>query len=277
MENRSYALAAGAFVLLLGLGVVASSLWFGHDTVKTRNYVLASRYAVTGLNPEAQVRYRGVLVGKVTTIDFDPADPRTILIGVSVQDKTPITAGTYGRLELQGVTGLSYVMLEDDGHRPAPLAEGGGARIEVQPSFFDSITASGQDVVRDVDQVAKRVNLLLSDDNQRQLMATLHNLEQASGRLVVLAQALEPTVKALPALAERSTVLVDHGTAVTDGLTNETLPRVNALLDDIQHSAHSLDRLVDRLEQQPHSLIFGRDPAPPGPGEPGFQARGGAK
>lgn len=277
MENRSYALAAGAFVLLLGLGVVASSLWFGHDTVKTRNYMLASRYAVTGLNPEAQVRYRGVLVGKVTTIDFDPADPRTILIGISVQDNTPITAGTYGRLELQGVTGLSYVMLEDDGNHPGPLAAGGTTRIEVQPSFFDSITASGQDVVRDVDQVAKRVNLLLSDDNQRQLMATLHNLEQASGKLVVLAQALEPTVKALPTLAERSTVLVDHGTAVTDGLANETLPRVNALLDDIQHSAHSLDRLVDRLEQQPHSLIFGRDPAPPGPGEPGFQARGGAK
>ena len=80
MENRAYALAAGLFTLLLGIGVVAAALWFSGDTVENQEYLLVSRYPVSGLNAQAPVRYRGVTVGKVVDIRFDPLEPRTILV-----------------------------------------------------------------------------------------------------------------------------------------------------------------------------------------------------
>ena len=170
MENRAYALAAGLFTILLGIGVVATALWFSGDAVENDEYVLISRYPVSGLNPQAPVRYRGVTVGKVVDIKFDQQEARAILVRILVQAGTPLTEGTFARLGSQGVTGLSYVMLDDDGKKPAPLVSSTGAppRIEVRPSFIDSLSASGEEMIVNFNQVAKRVNVLLSDEIARE-------------------------------------------------------------------------------------------------------------
>lgn len=307
MENRAYALAAGLFTLLLGVGVIAAALWFSGEAVETQDYLLVSRYPVSGLNAQAPVRYRGVTVGKVVSIDFDPLDPRAIRVQISVRTGTPLTKGTYAQLGSQGVTGLSYVILDDDGSKPEPLtAEGDNlARIDVKQSFMDSVTASGQDMIDNFNQVAKRVNTLLSDDNQQQLASTLRNLDRASGKVVSLAGAIEPTVKALPALmndtgialkradtllanlnqrvdsferaAKSAEQLGNNGAALTEVMLTESLPRLNVLLDDLQRSSRGLERLLNEINEQPQSIVFGKSALPPGPGEPGFAAPRGTR
>src|SRR5688572_31892409 len=101
MENRAHALAAGIFTLLLAIGAVAAALWFSGEAIETDEYRLISRYPVSGLNPQALVRYRGLMVGKVVDIRFDPSEPRTILIDISVRSGTPVTQGTYAQLASQ--------------------------------------------------------------------------------------------------------------------------------------------------------------------------------
>ena len=317
MENRAYALAAGLFTLLLGIGLFATAVWFSGEAADTSSYVLVSRQPLSGLNSQAPVRYRGVTVGKVVSIDFDPLEPRTILVEITVRTGTPLSRGTYAQLGSQGVTGLSYVILDDDGSKPEPLVAAGDqlARIEVRPSFIDNVSASGQELLDSFGQVAKRVNALLSEENQRQLTRTLHNLDQASARVAALAAALEPaaqalgpTVKAfepalqaLPALAgdagtafRRADALFANlnqraesfelaarsaerlgvqGAAVAESMLGESLPRLNALLEELQRSSRGLERLLADVNEQPHSIVFGRNPPPPGPGEPGFTQR----
>ena len=307
MENKAYALAAGLFTLLLGVGVIAAALWFSGNVVETQDYLLVSRYPVSGLNPQAPVRYRGVTVGKVVSIDFDPRDPRAIQVQISVRTGTPLTKGTYAQLGSQGVTGLSYVILDDDGSKPEPLvAESDNlARIDVKPSFIDSVSASGQDMIENFNQVARRVNTLLSDENQKQLVSTLRNLDQASGKFASLAIAIEPTVKALPALASDTGIVLkradtllanlnqrvdsferaaksaeqlgNHGAALSEAMLIESLPRLNLLLEDLQRSSRGLERLLNEINEQPQSIVFGKNPIPPGPGEPGFPAQRGVR
>ena len=307
MENKAYALAAGLFTLLLGVGVIAAALWFSGNVVETQDYLLVSRYPVSGLNPQAPVRYRGVTVGKVVSIDFDPLDPRAIQVQISVRTGTPLTKGTYAQLGSQGVTGLSYVILDDDGSKPEPLvAEGDNlARIDVKPSFIDSVSVSGQDMIDNFNQVAKRVNTLLSDENQKQLVSTLRNLDQASGKVAALAVAFEPTVKALPVLANDTGIVLkradtllanlnrrvdsferaakgaeqlsNHGAALSEAMLTESLPRLNLLLEDLQRSSRGLERLLNEINEQPQSIVFGKNPIPPGPGEPGFPVQRGVR
>ena len=304
MENRAHALAAGLVTLLLGLGVVATAAWFGGDTVEMVSYQLVSNQPVSGLNAQAPVRFRGVTVGKVVSIEFNPLEPRIILVEISVRSDTPLTQGTYAQLGSQGVTGLSYVILDDDGKQPGKLVAEVGllARINVKPSFMDAVSNSGQELIENLDAVAKRLNTLLSDDNQKHLVSAVHNLDQMSGRIASLAGALEPTARALPALAadagivlKRAETLIanlnqrvesferaaksaerlgESGTALSDVMLSDTLPRLNLLTDDLQRSARGLERTLNDLNEQPHSLIFGRNPVPPGPGEAGFAAKG---
>jgi len=304
MENRAHALAAGLFTMLLGLGVIAVAAWFGGDTVETKNYLLVSHHPVSGLNEQAPVRFRGVTVGKVVGIKFSQDEPRTVLVEISVRSDTPLTPGTFAQLGSQGVTGLAYVILDDNGKSPEPLTTTDGklARIDVHPSFMDSVSNSGQEMIENFAEVARRVNTLLSDDNQKYLISAVRNLDQMSGRITTLTTTLEPTMRALPALAadagvalKRADVLMtnlnqrveaferaargaerltDSGAALSDAMLTETLPRLNQLADELQRTARGIEHTLNDIDEQPHSFIFGRNPAPPGPGEAGFGSRG---
>jgi len=92
------------------------------------------------------VRYRGLQVGRIRKIEIDPAAQRSILIHVAIKRGTPITTATFARLSYQGVTGLSYVQLDDDGKLGQPLEsrKGALARIEVRSSLLEDVSESGQ-------------------------------------------------------------------------------------------------------------------------------------
>lgn len=314
MENRAYALAVGLFTLLLGAGVVFVAMWLSGDTERREIYLLESRYPVTGLNAQAPVRFRGVEVGHVETISFNRDDPRAIAIAVSVKRDTPITRGTYAQLGSQGVTGLAYVILDDDGSKPGPLtaAESEKARIPVRQSFFDDLAGTGKDLVADANQVARRLNALLSEGNQAQLIRTLSGLEGATNRISALALKLDPAIRDVPALtgdarkvlARADEMLVNMSKltvelaqrvdtlervsrsaeqvggaaqSLSDAAVADTLPRINALIEELARNSRKLDQLLGELNEQPASLVFGRPAAAPGPGEPGFNPRGGAR
>jgi phospholipid/cholesterol/gamma-HCH transport system substrate-binding protein len=315
MENKAYALAAGLFTLLLGAGVLVAAMWFSGDTYEKEYYVLESKYAVTGLNEQASVRYRGVSIGKVTGIRFDPKNPAVVLIDIAIQSDMALTRGTFAELRYQGVTGLSYVMLDDTGKNPERLPPAdyeGTAAIPIRESLFSSLAEVGQLVLSDAREVMKRVNTLLSDENQAQIGSMLKNVEVATRQITSLAQAMQPAAKGSEALiadarrtfqradkllAEISSTnqeLASHLQAIervagsaekasgavgglADTVALETLPRINALADELARTSRSLERLASELKDQPQSLVFGRKPGAPGPGESGFEGRGKAQ
>ena len=50
-------------------------------------------------------------------------------------------------------------------------------------------------------------------------------------------------------------------------LGEETMPRMNALIDDVSKETRTLGRVVNTLGDNPQSLVFGAPPGRPGPGE----------
>ena len=65
MENKSHAWAAGIFVLGVTALLIALAVWLTRDAGSSHSYELTSRDTVTGLQPQAAVRYRGLDVGRV--------------------------------------------------------------------------------------------------------------------------------------------------------------------------------------------------------------------
>ncbi len=308
MENRAYALAAGIFTLVLSAAIAATAFWFkGTTSVQQNTYLLVSRSSVSGLNPEAQVRFRGVTVGKVDTVAFDPGDPQVILIRIIVDGTTPVTKGTYAQLAYQGLTGLSYVQLDDDGRQRQPLQTSSDhpGKIEVRPSIYDKLGDSAQELIISANEVAKRVNTALNDETQGQLRRTLASLETASARIASLADELEPSLKTLPSLSAKSGQVLTRADALLvnldklaaqaqesmkvvdrvarsadqfagttkmagDALLMDTLPKLTDLIGDLSRTSRNLNGLVTEVREQPQSLVFGRPLPLPGPGEAGF-------
>src|SRR5688572_5506571 len=98
MESCAHAIIAGLFTVLLGIGVILAALWFSREDYARVGYVLESKYSVSGLNPQAPVRLRGVQIGKVQSIEFDHEDPNLILITILVKGGSRITRGTFAQL-----------------------------------------------------------------------------------------------------------------------------------------------------------------------------------
>jgi phospholipid/cholesterol/gamma-HCH transport system substrate-binding protein len=198
MESRAYALLTGLFVIVVVAGIIAWANWLARDTQERAPYRVVSSIAVTGLNPQAQVRYRGMGVGRVTAIGLDKKDQRRILIDIEVDKAIPITRGTYAQLGLEGITGIAYVHLQDEGgDRQAPdKAADGVIELPLRPSFMDAITDGAEGAVRDARQLMAAVNEILTPENRKRIGAVLVSLERSMANL-------EATSQKLPGAIER--------------------------------------------------------------------------
>lgn len=305
MENKSHAFLAGLFVILLGLATVAVVYWFGGEREATREYIVVTRDNVTGLNPQAQVRYRGIRVGKVSDIRLDPADIRNILVTIQVGKDVPVTKGTVARIGYQGVTGLGHILLEETGKDLTPLTEGPDGeppRIAMEPSLLQELTESGKDVINDVRELMASAKALLNDDNRRKVTAILANLEATSGQINPTMENLNATLVQVRQLLNDDTIRkISRAAGEAGPLMTETralvvrlqttadkldvaigepaaggaatlMPRLNEMAADITVTSRQLNRVLKMIESSPQSLVFGTPAAPPGPGEPGFVA-----
>jgi phospholipid/cholesterol/gamma-HCH transport system substrate-binding protein len=211
MENKAHALAAGIFVAVLTALVLALAAWLTRDTGARDSYEISTRESVSGLQEQAPVRFRGIDVGKVSKIRFDPKIPGNVLVRLEVDRETPLTRDSFATLSYQGVTGLAFVQLSDDG-RPAPRLvpnDEAPPRIPLRPGLLQRLEEKGEVILERVQAAAERVNTLLDDNNQRRIAAALENIARASESANQLARNLDTTLtrRLDPALAEASTTL----------------------------------------------------------------------
>lgn len=245
MENKSHALAAGTFVVLLLALVIALAVWLTRDTRDLQTYELSSPDAVTGLQPQASVRYKGVNIGKVTAISLDPQKSGNVLIEVAIDGQAPITESTFGTLGFQGVTGLAFVQLDDKGESTVMLPRGGTppARIPMRPSLLTKLTDQGEDLLAKLVTGTERVNTLLSDDNQKALRSALDNMSQAAAGLQQLTVS---TNKALPQFLQES--------RATLKVIQTTSDRVGDSADEAKRSAASFKQTTERMNAKDGTL-----------------------
>jgi phospholipid/cholesterol/gamma-HCH transport system substrate-binding protein len=265
MENKSHALAAGLFVLVVSGLVVALAMWLTRDNGDYLAYEMTTRDGVSGLQPQAAVRYKGVAVGKVTHIGFDPQVSGNVLIRIAVDDDAPITPTTFATLGYQGVTGLSYILLDDAGksHPPLPPGVSGLPRLPLHSSPFAQLSEQGPIILGQVQEVTKRVNQLLSDDNQKHFADALAHIGSAAASVDALTrrldrsvtERLDPALAALPALAKdaggavQSLKKAGYQIAVMADTFGQTAQRLGAPGGPIEQAAHGVQTFSQAAER----------------------------
>lgn len=242
MENKSHALAAGAFVVGLLAVLVAIVVWFTRDDTVRHVYELSTREAVRGLQPQAAVRYRGIAVGKVEAIDFDPEQRGNVRVRLQIDEAVPLTRSTYATLSYQGVTGLAFVALDDpgDSQEPLPPNDADPPRIPLRPSVLTQLQDRGEVILQQVETMTVRMNQLLDAPNQQRVASALESIArtgEAANQLTrqldsTIQTRLEPALAALPPLAARA---------------DATLGTVRTAASDVSRVANNFNTTVSRL------------------------------
>ncbi len=311
MENKSYAFLAGVFTIGLAVLVLFALFWFSSDHAVRVPYDLVTRSTVNGLGPQADVKYRGLAVGKVESIKFDPQVPGQIIVRISVNQDTPITRTTYATLGFQGVTGIAYVQLDDtaahagaESSPPLHTSPKEVARIAMRPGFFEELEKRGDSLLTQAETLMASLNDMFQTANRNELMAAIRSVRKTAEDFSKLSDSLVPAANRLPRVAENLNATLESTRRLTQELarpdgtvlrtvdsvgrdlqgaaasvqtaagtfSQETLPQLNGLARDARQTARSFERAAGQFNDSPTSVLFGAPAPAPGPGEPGFSA-----
>jgi phospholipid/cholesterol/gamma-HCH transport system substrate-binding protein len=257
MENKAHAMAAGIFVVLMAVLLIGLASWLTRDTGSRDPYEISTREAVTGLQAQAPVRYRGVDVGKVASIGFDPKAEGNVLLHLEIDREAPVTRDTFAMLNLQGITGLAFIQLDDHGN-PAPrLApeDGHPPRIPLKRSLLSKLESQGEEILGKVDEATARINKLLSDENQRRFSGALANLDTAAASAseltkhldATVTQRLDPALVAAPATMQALSKSADEvrKTAADFDVTARRLNERDGPIDRLAQGTDALSHAAD--------------------------------
>jgi len=269
-----------------------------HAFTKKVNFVLFFDSSVRGLSIGAPVEFKGIKIGSVLDIRLEYDKNNTsfsipVLIEVEPEriiehdtqevdntDETLLNMAKTGlRARLQTgslITGQLFVELDMFPESPVVMRGDGTSRYPELPTIeaanFDAITKSVQNLVAKLDGIKfdKIGNELLGTlqgtnriVNSPEIEGTVQDLEKAMASLRSILKKVDGS-NIKEAIDAAHVALDKLGTTLT--LTNKILKpnsplqySVIQLSDELQETARSIRALVETLERNPQSLIFGKD------------------
>ncbi len=171
METRANYALVGLFtlsVIAAGFGFV---YWFAQSVSNgaKAEYRIVFNGSVSGLSRGSLVRFNGLRVGEVASIDLVPDDPAKVAAVVELDPKTPIKTDTRARLEVQALSGAASIQLTGGSNTAAALATPDGTgrpTIFADRSDFQDLLETVQRLSGRADGVLAQVDKLLADNQQ---------------------------------------------------------------------------------------------------------------
>ena len=254
MENRSHALAAGAFVLAIAALLFGMVMWLMRDTSDRVPVDLYTSEAVSGLQPQAAVRYRGVDVGVVSAIALDAEVKGNVVVRIMIDRATPLNAASFGTLGYQGVTGLAFIQLDSKtpGDTPPPMGKGDVPRIPLQGGLLSRLADQSGQMIDQLNDTMKRINDVLGDNNQAGLTRALTQIgdaaesvnKLASNTDKLLAAQLDPSKTDVPKMmGEARTAIADMRAAA--GNVSKAAGDFSTAINRFDAKGGALDRVSE--------------------------------
>lgn len=307
MDSKVNYTIVGLFVILLGATLVVLIFWL--TSLKHREvydiYIVYMHEEVSGLNAQSPVRYNGVKVGYVQSIQLNPKDPQQVMLVLKIQEGTPITTSTIATLMAEGITGLDYIGLKALTAEAPPLEAKPGEKYPVipsEPSLLLKLSTALQEVTKTVGDLSANISKVFDEKNREAIRESLANTAkitstiaensknidaimvstkklltnsaQASKDLPDIMKQLKATLASVKAVANKlnnagNSVVVtmrDTRTAVQN-VSQQLVPSTQQLLTQLNDVAGNLKQLSAELQHNPSILVRGKYPSPPGPGE----------
>ena len=243
MESKVNYTAVGAFVIALAIALAGAVWWLSSSRhTDTTTYLIYATDNVTGLSPASEVQYRGVNVGRVTSIEIDPANPALIRIQVAIKHGVPVRTDAVAQLSPRGVTGLSVINLSG-GHASQPLLPAPGheyAVIHYEPSVFSRLEGGLNVAAVTLSKIANRLDVLLSPANLRAVTQTLQNIQRTTAAVAARRDDIAGTLDDL----RRSS----HELAAMGQQGRQLGVQASALLEQLQSTTKSAQLTLQQLD-----------------------------
>lgn len=256
MESRFNYTFTGLFVVVFAIGLIAFAFWlgkYGQDEHDYRRFHVYITESISGLAPEAAVKYNGVDVGKVEAIRINPDNNEEVELTLKIKKETPVKTDSYAILKFYGITGLAFIEIVG-GSKNAPLMMENGQRasiIQSRPSMITRLDESLSNVAIKLTATLDHADRLFNDEN-------IENVQMSLRHLRSLSEQIDGYQKEIKALLEQSATLEANATRAFDamnkaaGSVKNTSDNVNEL---VQTKMTATLESLEKTSRESHTLI----------------------
>ena len=306
MKRKADYTLVGLFVVFLTVLLFGAIFWLSAERHDHQYVFYQINFAegVTGLQRQSLVRYNGVSVGFVKSIQLNPKNPQLVHVVIGVVEGTPITVATIAKLNMQGITGSVYIELEARQKKAKPLISKPGqlAEIKSQTSLLVKLSEALPRLTVSLNTVGQGIQSLLSYQNRQAISDTFHNTQEFTLALADSSQALKSSIQKLEAtlkntakasedlpkvvasinatllqinqtgrhvshMAESVSSMAHSGDMVLSHFSQQFLPSVQQTTSKLESLIRNVNSLSQKLNRNPSILVRGQQPPLPGPGE----------
>ncbi len=291
MEPKAKFVLVGIFVSLFAMIGIIIVLWIigvGASAKRYDIYVVKTSSSVGGLNKDADVRYKGVKVGKVVSIKIDKNNPQYIEIYIEVEKDLPIKTDTKAKISSNGLTGIAYINLIG-GSRDKPFLKSTSKErypvIKTVPTTLQKLSVLAAKVMESTNLFLTKLSILLNNQTIDYMHQTIKNIYKASNNIKILTLDLQRSQNALERLlnntdnltvilqqdaknanllitklkilTDNTDMLVKENAQNIDMFTQKGFENINSAFLSLKASSEQLKELLIELKENPSILLKG--------------------
>lgn len=260
MESKVNYTAVGIFVLLFGSALVAFAFWLGkynQDEAAYHRYYVYITESVSGLAPEAAVKFHGVDVGKVESIRINPANSEEVELTLKIEKTTPIKTDSTAVLKFYGITGLAFIEIVG-GSKDAPLLRTSKLNISTipsSPSLIKRLDESLSNVASKLSTTLDRADRIFSDQNVDNIAQSLEHLRSLTAQIDGYQDEIQTLLEKSIALETNATdslnTMKEAATSVKTASGNFntlTQTKMTSVLESLAATSQKSHQLIQKIE-----------------------------
>jgi phospholipid/cholesterol/gamma-HCH transport system substrate-binding protein len=238
METRAHHLLIGSFMLAFLVAIVAFVLWLAKSEVdrEIARYNIFFHGSVAGLGVGGDVRFNGIKVGSVSQILIDRDDTSRVRVVAEVDADTPIRADSEATLQLQGITGVSFVQITPGSREAEILPVVAGRDLSKYPTIR-SKTSAIEALFEAAPDLVTRAAQVLSDENLQNIGGFIADLRALSQTLVSRQDAI---TGAVDSFSQTSIDIAKAASAAQDIAT-----KLDRVMAEAEMTLKNTNRLID--------------------------------
>lgn len=295
MESKINYTIVGVFLVALTVALFGFAYWLAKDYGQQNydTYYVHLSESAAGLTVDGSVKYRGVDVGTVVSIELNPKNPEEVQLLLKIIQETPIKTDTTATISFFGITGLAFIELEGL-DKDAPRLKRVYGEIPVipsRPSIFKRADQALSQLAERTNHALDRVNHLLGNENlknvedllfetkglAKDLRSQLNGIQRLVDNGVLMENQIIQASQKVGAASNSIRLMADSIEKNTTGLSQEmtrgmreSFNSLNQLLSELDRLTGSLQATIQNIEANPSDLLFRRTQPRPGPGEQGY-------
>jgi phospholipid/cholesterol/gamma-HCH transport system substrate-binding protein len=204
--------------------------------------------SISGLEVGATVKFRGVPVGKIVAIRYDPDDLSRVRVDLKVKHDFPLKQDMYAQIGGFSITGIKHVEL-GGGTDESPLLAP-GSELDTRVSQMTQITGQAEEIVGQIEVLLSHLNTMTHPDSS--IGTILANVATISQDARELLSSVKPRIEggagSFQSLISRiDSIAADVKFIMSQTRQNFSGDRFGNIMASIDSSASSIKNVSDDI------------------------------